>query len=90
LRGRLLTSRNTGRTILIPDHPLRAEALCPVGLIIPHGHTSGPTRTIGIFHRCLTGINASRAIPIPGHSLWAETFCPISLVIPLRNASRPT
>ena len=42
-RGRLLTTRNTGRTILIPDHPLRAEAFCPVCLIIPHGHTSGPT-----------------------------------------------
>lgn len=42
-RGRLLLSRNAGRTILIPDHPLRAEALCPIGLIIPHGHTSWPT-----------------------------------------------
>ena len=43
LRRRLLTSRNAGRPIPIPDHPLRAEALRPVCLIIPHGYTSRPT-----------------------------------------------
>ncbi len=89
-RGRLLTTRNTGRTILIPDHPLRTKALHPIGLIIPLRYAARPTGTIRILHRCLTTIYAHRPIPIPSHSLWAETLCPIGLIIPLRNASRPT